>query len=162
MSILEKKEVFSVEESNVTFKTLIDDASVEIANILKEKNVVILPSHGHDDAFYAGTLDTLDFLNENGVNSDVYASDDEYKELSLHCAEIWLGTFIIQSIVVPIFCGVISSYIYEKLKANDDDYISFKFMIENKNGKTTAVEFNGKVVNLSKAIDAVKSLGYED
>jgi hypothetical protein len=162
MSILDKKEIFSVEESSVTFKKLIDDAPAEIANTLNEKNVVILPSHGHDDAYYAGTLDTLDFLNENGVNTDVYATDDEYKELGLHGAEIWLGTFIIQSVVVPIFCGVISSYIYDKLKAKDDDNIALKFMIESKEGKTTAVEFNGKVQNLSKAIDAVKSLGDED
>lgn len=162
MSILDKKEIFSVEESSVTFKKLIEGAPVEIANTLNEKSVVILPSHGHDDAYYAGTLDTLDFLNENGVNTDVYASDDEYKELGLHGAEIWLGTFIIQSVIVPIFCGVISSYISDKLKAKGDDNIALKFMIENKEGKTTAVEFNGKVKNLRKAIDAVKSLGDED
>ncbi|WP_139284236.1 hypothetical protein [Salinicola sp. MIT1003] len=162
MSILDKKEIFTVEESSVTFKKLIDNAPVEIANTLNEKSVIILPSHGHDDAYYAGTLDTFDFLNENGVNTDIYASDDEYKELGLHGAEIWLGTFIIQSVVVPVFCGVISSYIYDKLKAKDDGNVALKFMVENKEGKTTAVDFNGKVENLSKAIDAVKSLGDEN
>ena len=124
--------------------------------------MVILPSHGHDDAYYAGTLDTLDFLNENGIDTDVYASDEEYKELGLHGAEIWLGTFIIQSIVVPIFCGVVSAYIYDKLKAKDDDDIALRFMVENKKGKTIAVEFNGKVENLDKALDAIKSFSDED
>lgn len=162
MSILDKKEIFRIEESNVTFKKLIDDAPMELTNTLNEKNVVILPSHGHDDAYYAGTLDTLDFLNENGVNTDVYATDDEYKELGLHGEEIWLGTFIIQSVVIPIFCGVISSFIYDRLKANDDDNIALKFMVEDKGGKTTAVEFSGKVKNLDKAIDAVKKLDNED
>ena len=119
MSIFDKKEIFRVEESSLTFEKLINKAAPEISSGLREKSVVILPSHGHDDVFYAGTLDTLDFLNENGINTDVYASDEEYKELGLHGAEVWLGTVIIQSIVVPVFCGVISSYIYDKLKAKE-------------------------------------------
>ncbi|MGI2049882.1 hypothetical protein [Shewanella oncorhynchi] len=158
MSIMLKKEIFRVEESSVTLKKLINDASKDVASTLNEKSVVILPSHGYEDVYYAGTIDTFDFLNENGINTDVYASDEEYKELSLHGADIWLGTFLISSVVVPIFCNVISSYIYDKLKANKDDNIALKFMVENKEGKTTAVEFNGKVEHLSKAIDAVKGL----
>lgn len=158
MSIMLKKEIFRVEESSVTLKNLINDASTNVASTLNEISVVILPSHGYDDLFYSGTLDTLDFLNEKGIKTDVYASDDEYKELSLHGADIWLGSFLISSVVVPIFCNVISSYIYDKLKAKKDDNIALKFMVENKEGKTTAVEFNGKVEHLSKAIDAVKGL----
>lgn len=162
MNIFDKADVFSIKEESLTFKKLIDDAPVEIANMLKEKSVLILPSHGHNDAYYSGTLDTLDFLNESGLIADVYASDDEYKELSLHGNEIWLGTFIMGSVVVPVFINIISSYIYDKLKAKDDDNIALKFMVENSKGKTTAVEFNGKVENLGKVIDAVKSLGNED
>lgn len=162
MSIMDIKETFNIEVSDLSFKKLVDDAPLDIASTLKDKSVVILPSHGHDDAYYAGTLDTLDFLNENGINTDVYASDDEYKELGLHGAEIWLGTFIIQSIVVPIFCGVVSAYIYDKLKAKDDDNIALRFIVENKKGKTTAVEFKGKVENLDKALDAIKSFSDED
>lgn len=161
MSILGKKEIFRVEESSLTFDKLVNEAASGISSYLKDKSVVILPSHGHDDVFYAGTLDTLDFLNKNGINTDVYASDEEYKELSLHGDDFWLGTFIIQYIVVPIFCNVISSYIYDKLKAKDDDNIALKFMVENREGKTTSVEFNGKVENLNKVIDAVKSLSDE-
>ncbi|MEE1982754.1 hypothetical protein [Shewanella xiamenensis] len=161
MSIMNKNEIFIVQESSVTFKKLINDASIEVASTLNDKSVVILPSHGHDDLYYAGTLDTLDYLNDNEVNTDVYASDEEYKEIALHGADIWLGSFLISSVAVPIFCNVISSYIYDKLKAKKDDNIALKFMVENKEGKTTAVEFNGKVEHLSKAIDAVKGLSDE-
>ena len=162
MSVVEIKEIFNIEESNLNFKKLIDDAPLEITSSLKDKSVVILPSHGHDDAYYAGTLDTLDFLNENGINTDVYASDDEYRELNLHGADIWLGTFIIQSLVIPVFCGVVSSYIYDRIKAKKDDNIALKVMVENKEGKTTAVEFKGKVENLDKALNAIKSFSDED
>lgn len=162
MNIMDKQEVFSIKESSLTFERLIENASPEITTTLKNKNVVILPSHGHDDVFYAGTLDTLDYLNENRINTDVYASDEQYKELGLHGAEIWLGTFILQSIVIPIFCSVISSYIYDKLKAKNDDNIALKFIVQNKYGKSTAIEFNGKVENLDKVIEAVKNLSNEN
>jgi len=162
MSIKYIEETFNIEESDLSFKKLVENAPLEIASTLKGKSVLILPSHGHEDVYYAGTLDTLDFLNENGIYTDVYASDDEYRELGLHGAEIWLGTFIIQSVIVPIFCGVVSSYIYDKLKAKNDDNIALRFMVENKKGKTTAVEFKGKVENLDKALDAIKSFSDED
>lgn len=162
MNIMDKQEVFSIKESNLTFEKLIENASLEIIPTLKEKNVVILPSHGHDDVFYAGTLDTLDYLNENKLNTDIYASDEQYKELGLHGAEIWLGTFIIQNIVIPVFCSVISSYIYDKLKAKNDDSIALKFIVQNKDGKSTAIEFNGKVKNLDKVIEAAKNLSNEN
>lgn len=162
MGIMDIEDNFVIEESSLTFDDLINDAPQEIASSLKEKGVVILPSHGHDDAYYAGTLDTLDYLNDNNVNTDVYATDDEYKELGLHGADIWLGTFFIKNFVIPIFCSVVAAYVYEKINAKKGDKISLKFMVEKKDGKTTAVQFDGKVEELNKALDAVKSFNNED
>lgn len=162
MGIMDIKENFTIEESELTFEKLIHDAPLELSSELKGKGIVILPSHGHDDAFYAGTLDTLDFLNENQLNTDVYATDEDYKELSLHGADIWLGTFFIKNFVIPVFCSVIAAYVYDKIKAQKGDKISLKFMVEKKDGKTTAVQFDGKVEELNKALDAVKSFSDED
>ena len=156
------KEYFIIEESELTFEKLVLDAPNALSSELKEKGVVILPSHGHDDAFYTGTLDTLDFLNENQLNTDVYATDEDYKELSLHGADIWLGTFFIKNFVIPVFCSVIAAYVYDKIKAKQDDKISLRFMVEKKDGRTTAVQFDGKVKELNKALDAVKSFSDED
>ena len=162
MGIMDKEVIFRIEDSTVTFKKLIDSAPKEIVKELKNKGVIILPSHGHDDAYYAGTLDTLDYLNENEINADVYATDDDYKELGLHCADIWLGTFFVKNYVIPVFCSVVGAYIYDKLKANNNDKISLKFMVEKKDGSTAAVQFDGKVEELDKALDAVKSFSNED
>ncbi|MEQ8914843.1 MAG: hypothetical protein RIE03_21350 [Pseudomonadales bacterium] len=133
-----------------------------MADDLRCKDVIILPSHGSDDAFYAGTLDTLDYLNEHHLNSDVYATDEAYRELSLHAADLWLGTFFIANVAIPIFCGVISSYIYERLNAKSSDRISLKFIVEKKKGNAVTVSFDGKVEDLDKVIDAVKSVSNED
>ncbi len=160
MELLEIKEHFQVQDESLTFQELVDEAP-KIADSIKNKNVIILPSHGSTDAFYSGSLDTLDYLNENNVNTDIYSSDDDYKELGLHSADIWLGTFFIKNIIIPVFCGVIASYIYEKIKAKAGDRISLKFIVEKKDGKSASVSFGGKVEELHKALDAVKEFSDE-
>ncbi|UYG00841.1 hypothetical protein [Halomonas sp. GD1P12] len=156
MAFPERIERFEVAEDGPTFQILIEQAVPSLASEIQGKRVLLLPSHGSDDAFYAGSLDTLDYLNENGLDADLYSTDEEYKELSLHGADLWLGTFILQSIVIPVFCGVISSYIYDKLKAKPDDKISLKFIIEKKDKSSATVSYDGKVEDVEKALNAVK------
>ncbi|AYC30977.1 hypothetical protein D3880_00615 [Pseudomonas cavernae] len=158
MAFMEIEEKFQVREESLTLAGLLSKAPISLAETIKNKSVVILPSHGTIDAFYAGSLDILDHLNNNEIDADIYASDEDYKELSLHGADIWLGTFFITSVVVPIFCNVISSYIYDKLKAKNEDKISLQIIVERKNGTTTSVNFDGKIESLDKAINAVKEL----
>uniref|UniRef100_UPI002599999A hypothetical protein n=1 Tax=uncultured Pseudoalteromonas sp. TaxID=114053 RepID=UPI002599999A len=146
---------------NITFEELLEKAPDEIAKLVEKANVIILPSHGTNDEFYSGTLDTLDFFNNSEIATEIYSTDDNYKELGLHGAHIWLGTFIVKNFLIPIFCGVAATYIYEKLKAKNDDNISLKFIVEKKDGKTTSVSYDGKVENLNKALDAVKELSDE-
>lgn len=64
--------------------------------------------------------------------------------------------------MIPVFCGVIASYIYDKLKANKDDKISLKFIVEKKDGSTSTVSYDGKVEEVSKALDAVKEFSNEN
>lgn len=117
MAGLEFKERFDVSSSGITFEELAKDAPEELLNNINETGVFILPSHETDDSFYTGSLDTLDYLNDNGIKTEIYANDEDYKELGLHAADIWLGTFFVKNIVIPVFCGLIASYIYDKLKA---------------------------------------------
>lgn len=156
MAFPEIIERFEVAEDGPTFQKLIEQATPALASEIQGKSVLLLPSHGSEDAFYAGSLDTLDYLNENGLDADLYSTDDDYKELSLHGADLWLGTFIFQSIVIPVFCGVISSYIYDKLKAKSDDKISLEFIIEKKDKLSATVSYEGKVEDVEKALNAVK------
>lgn len=162
MAGLEFKERFEVSSSDVTFEQLAKVAPKELSTNINKIGVLILPSHETDDSFYTGSLDTLDYLNEKGLKTDIYANDEDYKELGLHAADIWLGTFFVKNIVIPIFCGVIASYIYDKLKAKNDDKIFLKFIVEKKDGKTSIVSFDGKVEEVGKALNAVKEFSNED
>ena len=161
MVSVERKERFEIKEEMLTFDGLVRDASQPLAELIKNKTLIILPSHGTVDEFYTGSLDTLDYLNAHDVDADIYSTDEGYKELSLHGADFWLGTFFVCSIAVPVFCNVMSSYIYDKLKAKKDDDIALKFILERKNGSTVSISFEGKVENLDKALNAVKELADE-
>jgi len=161
MSILEKSEHFEVKEESLTREELVRNAPQSLAEIIKEKSLIILPSHGTVDEFYAGSLDTLDYLNDNNVNTEIYSTDENYKELSLHGADFWLGTFFVSSIVLPILTNLMSSYIYDKLKAQKDDGVSLKLIIERKSGSTVSISFDGKVEKLDKVFTAIKELENE-
>lgn len=104
MAGLEFKERFDVSSSDIVFEQLAKDVPEKISSDINELGVLIRPSHGTNDSFYAGSLDTLDYLNGNGVKTEIYANDDDYKELGLHAADIWLGTFFIKKFVIPVFC----------------------------------------------------------
>lgn len=161
MAILEKKERFEVKEESMTRAELVRKASQPLAEIIKEKRLIILPSHGTEDEFYAGSLDTLDYLNDNNVDAEIYSTDEDYKELSLHGADFWLGTFFVSSVVLPILTNLMSSYIYDKLKARKDDGISLKLIIERESGSTVSISFDGKVEKLDKVFTAIKELENE-
>lgn len=162
MAGLEFKERYDVSSSGTTFEQLAKEAPDELLEYIDEVGILILPSHDTDDCFYTGSLDTLDYLNDNGLKAEVYANDEDYKELGLYAADIWLGTFFVKNIVIPVFCSVISSYIYDKLKANKDDKISLKFIVEKKNGTSSTVSFDGKVEGVEKALNAVKEFSNDD
>lgn len=161
MKKLGRKECFEIKEEFLTRAELLRNAPQPLAKIIKDKNLIILPSHETKDAFYAGSLDTLDYFNTHNLDAEIYSTDDDYKELSLHGAEFWLGTFFASSIILPLLTNIMSSYIYDKLKAKKDDGISLKVIIERKNGSTVSVAYDGKVEKLDKVFSAIKELENE-
>lgn len=162
MSLMARETSLVVGDEDFTVDDLIRKSPEEILSSLQQAGVIILPSHGTDDAFYGGTIETLDFLNDHDVPAEVYSTDEDYKEISLHGADFWLGTILVKYVFIPVFCGVISSYIYDKLRAKKDDNISLKFIVENKDGKTTSVSFDGTVDKLPAALEEVRKISDAD
>ena len=151
------KERFLVEDSDISLASLIGKKP-ELE--LRDVEILILPSSEEKNAFYSGTLEILDYLHENSDSTkvEIFSTDDEYRELGLHSADFWIGTFWVSSVVVPLLVNLISNYIYDKLKAKDDDHVSLKVIVEGKKGKSKAISFDGNVENLNKALDAVSEL----
>ena len=151
------EERFLVEDSDISLASLADEKP-ELA--LRDVDILILPSRKDENAFYSGTLEILDYLRENSdpTTVELFSTDGEYRELLLHSADHWIGVFWVSYVVVPLFINLISAYIYDKLKARDDDYVSLKVIVSGKKGKSKAISFDGHIKNLKKALDAVSEL----
>ncbi|HBC3836423.1 hypothetical protein BTO19_23370 [Vibrio parahaemolyticus] len=151
---------------NYHFQVKSDSSSLEQLSLAKPglseeiriAKAIILPSHGTEDSFYSGTLDLLDYLNENGLNTTIYASDDEYIELSLHGADHWIGKLFINAVTIPLFVGLLTNYVYGELQAKPDDNISINVVIEKDNGNSISVDFRGKVDDLTVAFNEIDKL----
>ncbi|HDZ3730165.1 TPA: hypothetical protein RSW61_001761 [Vibrio harveyi] len=137
-------------------------AKPELSEEIRNVKAVILPSHGSEDSFYRGTLDLLDYLNENGLSTTVYASDDEYIELSLHGADHWIGKLFINAVTIPLFVGLLTNYVYDELEAEPDDNISINVVVERESGNTISVDFRGKVDDLTLALNEINKLAVVD
>ncbi|WP_198920012.1 hypothetical protein [Pseudomonas chlororaphis] len=161
MTIFEEKEFFEVMNGAVSREELLRKAPKELVKLITGKDLIILPSHGTSDAFYTGTLDTLDYFNAHSIDAEIYSTDNDYKELSLHAADFWLGSFFVGSVLVPLVCNLISSYIYDKLKAKEEDNVSLEIIIEKKDGSTVSLDFKGKVGALDKILDAARRIERE-
>ena len=101
MSLMERETNLIVSDEVLTVEELIQWSPKEISSSLQQAGVIILPSHGTDDAFYGGTIETLDFLNDHDVPTEIYSTDDDYRELSLHGADLWLGTILVKYVFIP-------------------------------------------------------------
>ncbi len=137
----------------------------ELSDEILESKAIILPSHGTEDSFYSGTLDFLDYLNENGLKTAIYATDESYIELSLHGADHWLGKLLVNSTIVTILINLLSSYIYDELKAEQNDNIAINVVVEKKAGDSVSIDFRGTVEELGAALDEIKKfseVGSED
>jgi hypothetical protein len=154
---MKEKEYFDVDVSELTFKSF---SELKPELVRGGIGILILPSSSSHDAFYSGTLELLDHMKENSSGDviDIFASDEDYKELAQHSADYWIGTFLIGGVFVPLFVNLLSSYIFEKLKAGADDKISVNVIVERKDGKSSSVNFRGDAKDFQKVIDSVRAL----
>lgn len=124
--------------------------------IPENTQIILLPSSL--GLFYQGTLNVLDFIQENGVIAEVCSSDDDYKELAQYSKSHWIGTFLIGSITIPIMVNLLSGYIYDKLKSSSDDVVVFDVIIENNDSSSTTVRYRGKADKLPEVLQHIKDL----
>jgi len=124
--------------------------------ITDETKVILLPSTL--GVFYAGTLDVLDFFQSHGISTEVCSSDSDYKEIAQYSRSHWIGTFLISSVTIPIFVNLLSSYIYDKAKAKEEDTVVFDVIVEHADFSSTTVRYRGKVEKLPEVLKSVKEL----
>jgi hypothetical protein len=164
----EENNCFEITSSYVTFESSVSevDLSQERIDELKQKNILALPIknyHGKEGFFFfGGTRQFYMFCQEFSTDQhiDFCIEKSQYLEIDLNSVELFLGTFLISSIAIPIFVNLISDFIKSKL-ADKNDKITINIIINNiyQNNsseiyfKGTREDFENKVIKTLSTYD---------
>lgn len=115
-------------------------------------------------AFHSNTAMFARFLARNLAGQakiEVLADDDEYIEISLHSKEIRISTIIVTAVVVPLLVNLLSSYIYDELKAKPNDSVEMSLVIEDQNCRSLHIGFHGNAKEFPLFADKVTQISRE-
>jgi hypothetical protein len=130
--------------------------------LLTNVDVMIVPEEDFRDyeipLFPSNMMELYDLLKEH-LNVEAAINDEDYSEVSLNSRVHRYGKFVVLSAVVPIFIGLLTNYIYDKLKHEDPkDEINLEIVVQDKSGKAQSVKYQGTAQNFNKVADKVKEL----
>jgi hypothetical protein len=159
---------FEISSSYVTFSSAMNESNLSQERIdeLSPVNILALPTKGYHGKegyfFFGGAREFYMYCQENAPNQsiDFCIEKSEYSEIDLNSIELFLGTFIISSIIIPVFVNLISDYINNQLK-HDDDKITLNIIINNHiinnsieiNFRGTKGDFDNKVLKTLSTYD---------
>jgi hypothetical protein len=170
MEIQESEEEFVVEKSEASFSTWLGKSHIsdELRQQLATSNVLLLPQENFREGvgiiFPIGTEEIFSYLKENApeeVSVDILVEDSDYKEIALFSDFlIILGSFLVTSIVAPIFVNLVSDYLIKKrLPRKTANQTRIEILIES-DKETTRVFYEGPTSDFRKTVlPVVESLG---
>lgn len=116
-------------ESNETLETWINRPYISdnLKTELSTAKILFVPFENLRDfetpLFPLETSDLLRYFKNNvpaSIDVDICITDDLYTEFAFYNNYKRLGNFVIVAVAVPIFVGVISSYVYEKFLKEEE------------------------------------------
>lgn len=165
--------MLKISDSDISFEAVYNSDYIPNTEEIKNSNLLILPYHnfreGVEYCFSEYASEVLQYIKENGskdVTADIAISDDKYQAIEMHSVLLALGIFLTTSVVLPITVNILSSYIYDKVKAmhksQEEVNVRLKLISQSKNGKSKSIEYDGPASKFSDVIDAVKKLEDEN
>ena len=134
-----------ITDTTENFKTWIERSyiDIELKNVLSNASILIVPFENLRDnigpVFPNGTDFLLQyFLNRlpQEIGIDICISDCDYQTFEFNNHYRRIGKFVIKSVAIPVFVGVISSYIYDKYIKSDESKPQIQ-VIDNSSNTTT-------------------------
>ena len=126
-----KQPQLNMEPSNETFQSFIERNYInrESRDRLSQANVLMIPNEGYlerTDLIYfpSGTTDLYQFLKEEEsgkMSIDICLEEKDYKEVALHADWLFLASFIVTSIVAPLFVDLLADYIKKHLVKRESE-----------------------------------------
>lgn len=130
---------------------------------VERADIVIVPFEnfrGIQFAFHQNTPHLFQYIKSgaNGFEVEICADDEEYLEVALHGQAIRIGTIIATYVAIPIVVNLLSSYIYDEMKAKPKDTVEVSLIVQDHECKAFKFDFNGNAEEFNKLSDAAGEL----
>lgn len=152
-----------VRDSEITFESELSKPYVSNETRAKIENcsILMLPlenfrkqaSLSYNEGFRNLYFYLRDNLPQNTI--DFCIDKEKIEIISLHSSEFYLGKFLLDKILLPVFVNLISDYLKNKLFAKDDDIASIDVIVADKKNENKSKEIKIKGTP-SELIDTLK------
>lgn len=124
--------------------------------------ILIVPEKDFRDGvkyvFFQDTIKLLNFLQAelNGqLKVEICANDEEYLEIALHSATFRISKIFANVVVAPLIVGLLTTYIYDELKAKPSDAVELSIVIEDQDCKSFEFKYKGEAKDLNQLSDKI-------
>jgi hypothetical protein len=122
-------------------------------HLMADAEVLIVPEEGFREypipVFPQNTLEIFDFLKES-IKVEVAIDDEQFQEVALNSRVHKIGKYVVNVAVLPVFFGLITNYLSDKLKHEDPkDQVELEIVVD-KDGKGSSIRFKGTTDELKK------------
>ena len=153
---------FQEEISNIEFDSAIDKCSSdpELKKKLLMANVLIIPDgkdSKNNNLFPVGTTELYRYLHKKSpseVKLDIATKDEDYVEFAQHSDLVNLPTIMVTKVIFSIIIGLITTYIYDKLKT-DDGRVKCEIIIIDERGDNKLIKYNGPANEYESTISKI-------
>jgi hypothetical protein len=174
---VERNDIAVIHESKETSKIVITDVELtfnsvyeksyfpkEYAEEVQRANALILPYEEgfrdhNDPLFPEGSVAFFQYVQDvskgTEVTFDICASDEQFQELELHADLINIPNIIMTVIAFPIVTGLITNYLYDKMKSRRSGLKVKVNLIVETEGKSKQISYEGDADKFEQTIKAV-------
>ena len=147
------------------------------ANVMAA-DVLIVPSMmpAQPKAFMTGTMDMYAVLRaQMGDKVEICIADEDYEEIELNSKTLRLGSFVVASVVLPLFLDLVGNYIYDRLTEPDSVVkevdvpefqqpatVSFTIEVEDSVGKKKEFQYEGPAADYKEVAAEIERLWNEE
>lgn len=152
-----------VEVKDASFDTIDDNDFLTPATKerCKAQEILIMPELQDDNSsvFAQEAIPFYKFTKEKNPNTkiDFCADEGSIQERALHSFDIYMPIiFIAANVILPLVVGLVTNYVYDKMKGREHEDCTVKVKFVVKNGQTTKeLSYDGSAKDFAKAFEKI-------
>lgn len=158
-----------IKDSELTFEKVYESIYAPNDPTIKDANLLLLPYQnfrdGIDYCFTEYAEEFLGYINQSGektVKADIAITDDKYQVIEMHSMLLDIGIVILTNAVLPVALGLLTNYVYDKLKklheGKENVNVRVEFISQSENGVSKSIRYDGLASELETIKDSVKDI----